>query len=384
MSHKFETISFVLLITIITSSFILKSNLIDGYTIEELRTLYSSNDNSKWPAPHLHEDVVDGYIEIGNLTKVNHPKSNPYSKEKATLGKHLFFDPRVSESKQVSCASCHEPQIGWADGKRVAHGDLQQTGKRNTPTIINIGYAESLFWDGRASSLEEQAHGPIENPVEMNTKIETVVKNIKGIKGYKTLFVDAFGDSIINNLRIRKALATYQRTIKSTRSKFDLFVDGISNAYTDEEVLGLHLFRTKAKCVNCHNSPYFSDQKFHNVGLSYYGRYYEDLGLYNVTGKKEDVGKFKTPTLREVAKTAPWMHNGLMLDLDGILNMYNAGMPTLKRKAHQLNDTLFPTKSNLLDSLYLNRKERNAVEAFIKTLSSRTAGIEVFLELPKN
>lgn len=384
MTSKFKITSLILLITILASSFIIKEYMIHGYTIDELRAIYSSNDTSKWPAPHLHEDVAEGYVEIGNLPKVKHPKSNPYSRDKAELGKSLFFDPRLSESKQVSCASCHEPQVGWADGKRVAHGDFQQTGKRNTPTIINIGFATSLFWDGRASSLEDQAHGPIENPIEMNTKMETAVKNIQAIKGYRPLFIDAFGDDIINEERITKALATYQRTVKSTRSKFDLFIDGISNEYTDEEVLGLHLFRTKAKCVNCHNSPYFSDQKFHNLGLSYYGRFYEDLGLYNETDKKEDVGKFKTPTLREVSKTAPWMHNGLMMDLDGIMNMYNVGMPTLKRKEHQLKDTLFPTKSNLLDSLHLNRKERNAVEAFIKTLSSRTARIEVFLDLPKN
>jgi len=384
MTSKLKFISFFVFILLLISGFIIKEELIDGYTIDELRTLYSSNDTSKWPAPTLHDDVVEGYVEIGNLPKIKHPKNNPYTREKSTLGKHLFFDPRLSASKQVSCASCHEPQLGWADGKRIAHGDFQQPGKRNTPTLINIGFATSLFWDGRASSLEEQAPGPIENPIEMNTKIETAVKNIQEINGYKPLFLKAFGDTIVNETRIKKALATYQRTVKSTRSRFDLFIDGMDNEYTDQEVLGLHLFRTKAKCANCHNGPYFSDQKFHNLGLSYYGRFYEDLGLYNITGKKEDVGKFKTPTLREVAKTGPWMHNGLMMDLDGIMNMYNVGMPTLKRKAHQLNDTLFPTKSNLLDSLYLSRKERNAVEAFIKTLSSRTARIEVFVDLPKN
>jgi len=384
MTSKIKILFSLLAVIILSFSFILKKHLIDGYTIDELRSIYGSGDITKWPAPHLHDDVREGYVEIGNLPKIKHPESNPYSLGKAELGKNLFFDPRLSESKQVSCASCHEPQTGWADGKRVAHGDFQKTGTRNTPTIINIGYAESLFWDGRSKSLEDQAPGPIENPVEMNTKIEVAVQNIQNIKGYRSLFIDAFGDETINEERIKKALATYQRTIKSTRSKFDNFVDGIENEYSDEEVLGLHLFRTKAKCVNCHNSPYFSDQKFHNVGLTYYGRHYEDLGLYNLTGKKEDVGKFKTPTLREVGKTGPWMHNGLMLDLDGIMNMYNVGMPRTKRKSHQLNDTLFPQTSYLLDSLHLNKKERDAVEAFIHTLSSRRAGIEIFVELPEN
>jgi cytochrome c peroxidase len=131
--------------------------------------------------------------------------------------------------------------------------------------------------------------------------------------------------------------------------------------------------------VNCHYSPYFSDQKFHNVGLTYYGRFYQDLGLYNHTQKKEDVGKFKTPTLREVGKSGPYMHNGLFPDLEGIMNMYNAGMPRPRRKASQENDSLFPTTSHLLQPLKLTEKDKKAIESFLHTLSSRRAGIEIFL-----
>lgn len=356
----------------------------EAYTIDELRKLYSSGDATLWPLPQIDEEVKPDYVEIGILGKVEHPETNPYSRDKAELGKQLFFDARLSESKQVSCASCHEPQLGWADGKRVAHGDFQEQGKRNTPTLINIGFAKTMFWDGRATSLEDQVHGPIENPVEMNTKFETAVKNIAAISGYDSLFVAAFGDKKVTKERISKALATYQRTIKSTRSSFDLFIEGKSDEFSDQEVLGLHLFRTKGRCVNCHYSPYFSDQKFHNAGLTYYGRFYEDLGLYNQTGKKEDIGRFKTPTLREVGKTGPYMHNGLFMVLDGVMNMYNAGMPRPKRKTHQENDSLFPTTSHLLKPLDLTEEEKKAIEEFLHTLSSRTAGIEIFLDKVKD
>ena len=355
----------------------------ENYSIKELRTLYSSGDYSKWPIQTLDATIVEDCIEIGHLDTVKYPKDNPHSDEKSELGKALFFDPRLSRSGQVSCSNCHEPQIAWGDGKRVSHGDLKKQGSRNSPTIINIGQAKTLFWDGRAGSLEEQAHAPVESTIEMNTKFEITVQNIQQIKGYDSLFVAAFGDKNATEERIKKALSTYQRSIKSTNTLFDEFIRGNSEVYTDSEVLGLHLFRTKARCVNCHYSPYFSDQKFHNVGLTYYGRFYEDLGRYNETGLKEDVGRFKTPTLREVAKTGPYMHNGLFPDLSGIMNMYNVGMPQPRRKSHQEKDTLFPKTSRLLKPLEMTEKEKGALLAFLKTLTSRTPGIEVFVDLPQ-
>ena len=371
---------------LLTTSFFIISfsnSEFEEYTIEKLRELYGSGDSANWPLPTLDENIVDEYVEIGNLEPIEHPKDNPYSDEKSELGKKLFFDPRLSSSGQVSCASCHEPQLAWGDGKRVSHGDLQKQGNRNAPTIINIGYAESLFWDGRAKSLEEQVHAPVESANEMNTKFEVAVQNIQNIKGYDSLFVEVYGDKKVTEDRIKKALATYQRTIKSTNTRFDHFIRGNKEVFSDQEVLGLHLFRTKGRCVNCHYSPYFSDQKFHNAGFTYYQRYYEDLGLYNQTGKKEDVGRFKTPTLREVAKTGPYMHNGLFPNLEGIMNMYNVGMPRPRRKPHQEKDTLFPKTSELLQPLKLSTEEKDAIEAFLKTLTSRTAGIEIFVELPK-
>lgn len=339
------------------------------YSISELRKLYSSGDQSKWPIP-LVDSTVIGFKEIGSLPKVKFPEDNPYSEAKRELGKILFFDPRLSSSGQISCASCHDPELGWGDGKRVSNGHDRTPGTRNSKPIINVAFSELFFWDGRALTLEDQARFPIEDTKEMNSHMDIAVKNIKKIKGYNKLFIDAFGEGKISQDKILKAIATFERTIISRKSKFDKFIEGDSTQLSDKEIQGLHLFRTKGRCLNCHNSPYFSDNQFHNVGLTYYGRKYEDLGRYNVTKKKEDVGKFKTPSLREIAKTGPYMHNGLFPEIRGVLNMYNVGMPRQKKKPEQEGDELFPIHSPLLHRLDLNEEELQALEAFLGSISS--------------
>ena len=359
-----------------------KSIFDDKEAIEKLRKTYSSGDISQWEKPELDEEVIADFQDIGVLPKIIFPENNPYSEAKKELGKMLFFDPRLSKSKQISCASCHDPELAWGDGRTISYGHNRQTGKRNSPSLLNIGYHSVFFWDGRAASLENQALGPITDPVEMAATETISIKNIKKIKGYKPYFREAFGDEKITIERILKAIATYERTITSKKSKFDSFIEGKSDIFTDEEVIGLHLFRTKARCINCHNTPLFSNQKFHNVGLSYYGRTFEDLGKYNITHKKEDVGKFKTPSLREIGRTAPYMHNGLMPNLEGIIEMYNAGMPRVKPKENQKNDSLFPITDPLLKKLNLTKKEQNALKAFLLTLSSSPRR-EILPKLPE-
>jgi cytochrome c551 peroxidase len=359
-----------------------KSIFDDKEAIEKLRKTYSSGDISQWEKPELDEEVIADFQDIGVLPKMIFPENNPYSEAKKELGKMLFFDPRLSKSKQISCASCHDPELAWGDGRTISYGHNRQTGKRNSPSLLNIGYHSVFFWDGRAASLENQALGPITDPVEMAATETISIKNIKKIKGYKPYFREAFGDEKITIERILKAIATYERTITSKKSKFDSFIEGKSDIFTDEEVIGLHLFRTKARCINCHNTPLFSNQKFHNVGLSYYGRTFEDLGKYNITHKKEDVGKFKTPSLREIGRTAPYMHNGLMPNLEGIIEMYNAGMPRVKPKENQKNDSLFPVTDPLLKKLNLTKKEQNALKAFLLTLSSSPRR-EILPKLPE-
>ncbi|MDW7693854.1 cytochrome c peroxidase [Flammeovirgaceae bacterium SG7u.111] len=342
-----------------------------SYSIDELRKLYSSGDNTTWPEPLLDSVVMPYYQEIGSLPEMQFPINNPFSKEKLKLGKALFFDPRLSSSKQIACASCHDSEIAWGDGRRFSYGHDRQLGKRNAMTLFNIGYYDSLFWDGRASSLEDQVHFPLQDSLEMQSTPEIAVKHLQEIEGYKPLFQAAFGDTSINFEKIKMAIATFERSIVSRKSKFDRFIGGDSLRFTDQEVWGLHLFRTKARCVNCHHSPLFADNKFHNTGLSYYGRKFEDLGKYNVTNNPSDVGKFRTSSLREIAVSKPYMHNGLFPHLEGVINLYNAGMPHPKRKQHQLDDPLFPTTTDLVQELHLADEEQEALEAFLLTLSSR-------------
>lgn len=321
---------------------------------------------TEWPKPTLAPGVE--HRELGRVPLPQHPNTNPYSKEKAELGKALFFDGRLSGTGQMACASCHDPDLAWADGRTVAFGHGRKALKRNSPSILNVAWQSAYFWDGRAGSLEEQALAVLDNEDEMRADRKGVVERLQKVKGYPEMFQAAFGDPGISVERVAQALACYERTIVSGRSRFDAFLRGETKSLTDAEVRGLHLFRTDARCLNCHNGPNFSDGKFHDVGLSYYGREFEDLGRFRVTKKKEDVGAFRTPSLRNVGHTRPYMHNGLF-PLDGVLRMYNAGMPTLRRKPHQEDDPNFPTKSPLLKPLGLNKLDLADLEAFLRALN---------------
>lgn len=348
------------------------------YSANELRKLYSSGDNSLWPKATLDSTIIN-FKEIGALGEIPFPADNPFTKEKRELGRMLFFDPRLSGSNQLACASCHDPELGWADGKRVSFGHDRAPGVRNSKTILNVAYGNVFMWDGRANTLEDQVQLPMNDVRELNIHPKLAVKNIAKVKGYELLFKEAFGDQEVTIDRIAKAIATFERTIVSRKSKFDKFVSGDEKQFTDQEVEGMHLFRTKARCINCHNGPLFSDGQFHNAGLTYYQRKFEDLGKYFITKDLNDIGRFKTPTLRELKLTAPYMHNGLFPHLEGVLNMYNAGMPNLKPKLGQEDDPMFPKTSEHLKKLDLSKDELKALEAFLLTLSTSS-----FRETPEN
>ena len=307
------------------------------------------------------------FIEFGPVPKPQFPADNPYSEAKAELGKRLFFDPRLSASSAIACASCHEPQLGWSDGRSTSFGHARSAGARNAPTLNNISQRKSFFWDGRAATLEEQAIAPIEDEKEMHADPKTVIARLSEQPAYKKEFATVFGDDAITMERIAQAIATFERTIVSRPSTFDHFLRGERDALSDSAIRGLHLFRNEARCVNCHMGPLFTDEKFHDLGLSYYGRELQDLGRYEVTHKPEDVGKFKTPSLRNISQTGPYMHNGLF-DLKGVLRMYNAGMATLRRKPAQANDPLFPTKSPHLQPLGLNGQDLADLKSFLESL----------------
>lgn len=339
----------------------------DDIPVDSLRKIYAKPP-SQWPKPTIDSGVK--YTELGILPPSPINLKNDSIKKIVDLGRMLFFDPRLSESNQISCSSCHVPDLNWADGREVSIGHDHAPNTRNAPSLENVWFYKRLFWDGRANSLEEQAESPLTSKIEMHQDMKVLPKKLKQIKGYRTLFTAAFGDDKINTERIFKSLADFQRTIVSRKSDFDRFLEGNKNSLTDQQLVGLHLFRTKARCVNCHNGPLFTDNDFHNVGLTYYGRKYEDLGLYNVTKKPEDVGKFKTPSLRNVMRTGPWFHNGLFGDMDGILNMYNVGMPVQRVKPEQENDPLLPKNDKLLRGLRLSKGERDAVVAFLQAITT--------------
>ena len=359
----------------------------DKYTdISHLRAIYSQPDVTKWPSPFL-DSLVDKnkFQDIGTLPKqVPYPKSNPYSKEKKELGKFLFFDGRLSKTGQIACASCHHPELAWTDNISRSLGHNRQLNKRNSMTIKNTAFAKTLFWDGRAKSLEHQASFPIPDAKEMNTHIDVAVKNISNVKGYEHLFEKAFGDSKVTKERIFKAIATYERSQVSRNSKFDRFINGKKELFTDKEIEGMHLFRTKARCINCHNTPYFSDNKFHNDGQTLFGAKDEDLGRYKITKKIEDVGKFKTPTLREIGNTGPWMHHGHFPSLLDVIEFYNLGNPAPIQKKHlgTSRDSLIPKTSPMLKKLNLSKDEIAALIAFLETLSTRKQTVNLS-KMPK-
>ncbi|NBP89571.1 MAG: cytochrome-c peroxidase [Planctomycetia bacterium] len=312
-----------------------------------------------WPSPQIDPGVE--WEELGPLPDVRHPPENPFSPAKAELGKALFFDPRLSGSQEIACASCHDPDLAWADGRTVSFGHHREPLKRNAPTIRNVAFQQTLFWDGRADSIEAQVEQVLLNPAEMHITPAQLVRALEQVPAYQTAFAESFADQATPG-----ALGT--SGVVGGRSRFDRFVTGERELLTDQELNGLDLFRRKARCMNCHHGPLFSDGRFHNVGLSYYGRKAEDLGRYRVTGKAEDVGRFRTPSLRDVTNTEPLMHNGLFR-LSGVLNMYNAGMPTPKRRAYQENDPLFPRKSPHLQPLNLTQQELADLAAFLATLA---------------
>lgn len=345
--------------------------------VDKLRSLYSSGDQSKWPKAEIDPSVKKNFKDIGHLSEISFPADNPHSQEKVLLGKTLFYDPRLSGSNQIACASCHDPELAWTDNKTLSFGHDRQLGSRNAMTILNIAHATTLFWDGRAKSLEEQSSMPIIDKKEMNEHIDLATGKIAKIKGYEILFEKAFGDKNVTTDRINKAIATFERTVKSGSTKFDRFIDGKTEAFTDDEVMGLHLFRTKAQCINCHNSGYFSNNEFENDGTAILGAKKQDLGRYLVTKKLEDVGKFRVPTLREVSRTGPWMHHGVFTSLTDVIRFYNAGNPEAQKRLSTVYEgvTLNSKKSPLLKKLDLTAMEIQQLEAFLGTLRSRTVRI---------
>ncbi len=332
----------------VLSSFCLAVFLSVSFTKESLRSIYS-RPSSSWPEATIDEGVV--WTELGILPESPLASKKDSLQEIIELGKILFFDTRLSSSGKISCATCHDPELNWTDGKEKSVGHEGTINKRNSPTILNSWFYKRLFWDGRSTSLEDQAFAPINSESEMHHEMPVLIGQLRKINGYTTLFQKAFGDPAINPHRLTEAIATFERTLVSEKSRFDLFLEGKRNALSKSELRGLHLFRTKARCMNCHNGPLLTDNQFHNIGFSG-----SDKGYYQVTHKDEDVGKFKTPSLRDVMKTGPWMHDGKMTDMRKIVEKFN--LPEMP-----------DGKDKLIRPLHLSKKEINDLMAFLNAIS---------------
>jgi len=341
--------------------------------VAELRRLYA-RPREEWPAPMVDEGVA--WKEFAALP--SRPKPTPLEEEWIEWGKRLFFDPRLSRTGEMACASCHDPDLGWADGRTVSFGLGRRPLKRNAPGLVFAAHASALFWDGRADSLETQARMVLLNEEEMGCS-ETIARELLERPEYRGLNelpipkpnAEPTKDRVASPAcdtpaldRVSRALAAFERAIPVIRAPLDRFIEGEVQALSDEALIGLDLFRREGRCLNCHYGPLLSDGQFHEVGLSYFGRELEDLGRFHVTGDPADSGKFRTPSLRNVALTAPYMHNGLF-QLDGVLKMYNAGMPTIPRRGDAAEDPRFPVKSPLLKPLGLNRRDLADLKAFL-------------------
>lgn len=283
---------------------------------------------------------------------IDYPTGYPPSDVEIDLGRQLFFDPLLSANRQQSCASCHMPERGLGDGLVASTGASGNRLKRNTPHLYNLAWNVVFGWDGATGSLEEQTLRPIMNPDEMDMSLANVIGRLEGATGYRAAFARAFGDAEISSARIATALAAFQRTLITRNSRLDQYLAGDSDALSSAAKRGMNLFEGKANCSKCHDGPNFTDQSFHNIGVRS-----EDPGRIQVDPSSGLTGAFKTPGLRNVALTAPYMHDGSLATLEEVVRFYNRGGD------HQEH------RSKLIESLNLSEAEMRDLVEFLNALT---------------
>jgi len=278
------------------------------------------------PAPITSVNINSlGPMPLDNLGPPPIPPDNPQTSDKILLGKKLYFDTRLSKDNTISCATCHDPAKGWSDAGPTSKGIADQLGGRRSPPVSNAAYNLLQFWDGRAPSLEEQAKGPIENPVEMGNTHTEMLRTVSDIPGYVDEFEKVFGTRSITVDHVARAIASFERSVVTTDSPFDRFVRGDGGALTPMEKRGLEIFNGKGHCTSCHWGGHFTDGRFHNLGVEPIDPAKPDSGRHNVTKLPKDIGAFKTPTIRDVALRAPYMHTGKEATLEDVIRLYNKG-----------------------------------------------------------
>lgn len=306
--------------------------------------------------------VCFGDVQVpAGLGAIPWPEDNPYTEKKAELGRYLFFDKRLSGDGTVSCATCHDPAKGFTDQISVSVGIQGNQGTRNAQTVINSAYVKKLFWDGRADSLEDQCRGPIANPKEMaladdpHVAYKNCHNRLFAISGYRKLFKEAFGEENFTLDQVVQAIATYERTILSGNSAFDKFILGDKSAMTPEQIHGMRIFNKK-NCATCHFGLTFTDGKFHNIGVGM-DKPNPDLGRYNITHDPKDWGAFRTPGLRDVHDSPPYMHDGSLKTLAEVIDYYDRG--------GNPNKNLHPA----MTPLNLTPEEKKALLSFMEALN---------------
>lgn len=322
-----------------------------------LAILFMSNTKEP-PKPTPYHFELPEFVSI-YFEPISEPADNPTTIEGVYLGRKLFYDKRLSEDMTMSCATCHQQSNGFSDFRQFSIGLHNEVGIRNASALINLGWEKRFFWDGRSHSLEHQILDPVTNPIEMNNTWSEIINRISADSMYPKLFTDAFGVSDIDSNTIMKALAQFERTLISFNSKFDAYYfNGISDTLTAEEERGLNLFFGRANCNHCHSDVLLTDNFFRNNGLDEH----PDSGYARTTKLSGDIGKFKVPTLRNVAKTAPYMHDGRFSTLADVVDFYSSG---IKSNSTNIDIHMQP----LGKGLRLTDEEKKDLIAFLKTLT---------------
>ena len=307
---------------------------------------------------------------LGPLEPPVAPRDNPTTDEKIELGRMLYFDPRLSGNGTVSCATCHNPALGFSDGQAKSIGINGTVLGRSSPTVLNAAHYRAQFWDGRATTLEEQAKGPLLNPNEMKGDAAAMIKSVTAIAAYRDRFMKVFGTSPSFD-NVANAIAAFERICVDQDSPFDRYARGDDDAITEQARRGLEVFTLQGRCASCHSGANFSDSKFHNIGLPD-----ADEGRAAISKDKSDQKAFKTPTLRNITLTAPYMHDGSLKTLREVIDHY-VDVPKNPANKGKL--------SPLMPVIDLTEQEKQDLEAFLKSLTGdkRDPRISVVPELPQ-
>lgn len=307
--------------------------------------------------PRSRDDTMKDFVRPATIP---FPDDNVFGERKAHLGQMLFFEPRLSGSKWISCASCHNPSLSWGDGlPRGIGAGMKELGRR-TPTILNLAWSDLVMWDGRKTGLEDQAFGPITTPAEMNGTVEQAVSRISAIDAYQAEFKKVFGDEGVSARTIPLAIATYERTIVSGEAPFDRWISGDKTAISEDAKRGFDVFTGKANCAACHTGWNFTDNGFHDIGLP--GK---DIGRGEWVTVQSMQHAFKTPTLRDVDRRGPYMHDGSLVTLADVIDQYDHG--GVER----------PSLANEVRPLHLTTTEKQELLAFLGTLTGKSPPVTV-------